>query len=127
MLKHAEEHGVYTELKHIGIESYLDQTDQQFDIIFATDVLVYMGDLEALFKKVAAHLKKGGLFAFSTELAENKEGNFVLRNSGRFAQSDDYILKLAKLCKLKKMINSKINVRMGHNEPIPGRLYILRK
>lgn len=127
MVEKAREHDVYDELHTTSIDGYFKNSTALFDLIFATDVLVYIGGLENLFQQVAEHLKPGGLFAFSTELCTADEGDYVLRNSGRFAHSDPYILRLSKHFDLRKMINADINVRMGHNEPIAGKLYILKK
>jgi len=127
MVEKAQEHNVYDELHTTSIDDYFKNSTALFDLIFATDVLVYIGSLEKLFQQVAEHLKPGGLFAFSTELCTPKEGDYVLRNSGRFAQSDPYVLRLTKQAGLRKMINTDIAVRMGHNAPILGKLYILKK
>lgn len=127
MIEKAKTHGVYDELYAQGIDEYYAGTDEQFDVIFATDVLVYIGALEHFMVESAKHLKPGGLLAVSTELCTPEEGDFILRNSGRFAQSDAYMLKLAKANGLMKMVNADITVRMGHHEPIPGKLYIFKK
>tara|TARA_Y100000780_G_scaffold211112_2_gene210288 strand:+ start:485697 stop:487034 length:1338 start_codon:yes stop_codon:yes gene_type:complete len=127
MIEKSQAHGVYDDLHTQGIEGFYAESDELFDLIFATDVLVYVGALESFMEESAKHLKPGGLLAVSTELCTPEEGDFILRNSGRFAQSDAYMLKLAKANGLMKMVNADITVRMGHHEPIPGKLYIFKK
>lgn len=127
MVELARSHGIYDELYTISIDDYYAKGAEPFDLIFATDVLVYIGALENFMAESAKHLKPGGLLAVSTELCTPEEGDYVLRNSGRFAQSDPYMLKLAKENGLTKLINADITVRMGQQEPIPGKLYILKK
>ena len=69
------------------------------DLIVAADVLLYMRDLTDLFVEVAAALRPGGLFAFSTELAEDSEcggippqgRGWVERQSERIAHSESYV------------------------------------
>eukprot|EP00978_Attheya_sp_CCMP212_P008193 scaffold19167_cov53-Attheya_sp.AAC.3 len=69
--------------------------DTEFDIIFACDVLVYIGDLRPIFRSVSKGLtKKEGYFAFSAELVEevsDSDIQFVLQPCARFAHTQSYI------------------------------------
>lgn len=127
MLDKADEHGVYDELLHTGIHDYLEATDSTFDLIFAADVFVYVGDLTRTFELVADASNKGALFCFSTELAGPEEADYVLRATGRYAQSDSFIQRLASENKFSILLSKDITVRKDQRGDIPGKLYILQR
>ncbi|MBM3535477.1 MAG: tetratricopeptide repeat protein [Alphaproteobacteria bacterium] len=74
MLAQAEARKVYDDLSVAGIEPYLEQTAQRFDLFFAGDVLVYLGTLDRLFAKAAARAMPGAWFGFSVETADGACG-----------------------------------------------------
>ena len=65
----------------------------QYDLIVAADVLVYFGDLGALFAAARNALRPGGRFGFSVESSD--AGDIVLRQSHRYAHSLDYLQRQA--------------------------------
>lgn len=93
MLDKAAARGLYDELVCDDITRYLQARTQAFDLVVATDVFVYVGDLQAVFAAAARALRPQGLFAFSVEYADS--GDFVLRPSKRYAHSEDYLRRLA--------------------------------
>lgn len=127
MLEKSAEHGIYDELAHTGITAYLAGTDKTFDLVLAGDVFVYAGDLTGVFRAVAGHCARGALFAFSTELAAESEAPYILRPTGRYAQSDSYIKKLAGENSFSTLLAKDITVRKDQRGDIPGKLYILQK
>ena len=52
MIKLAEKKGVYSSLVTEPIQSYLERADTSFDVIVASDVFSYVGDLSHLFVEV---------------------------------------------------------------------------
>lgn len=127
MLKSAEEHNIYNKLICGNIDNYFSNNNEEFDLVFAADVYVYIGDLKQTFIDTAERMAKGGLYAFSTELATEGEADFVLRTSGRYSQKDSYILGLAKKCGLEVLVNKEIVVRTDAKGDLDGRLYLLQK
>jgi predicted TPR repeat methyltransferase len=91
MLAKARERGVYDELIVADIEAGLGET--AYDLVLAADTLVYLGDLEAVFAKVAAALRPEGTFLFSVE-AKDGEG-FELGPKRRWRHSEQYLRALA--------------------------------
>jgi predicted TPR repeat methyltransferase len=75
------------------ITNYLQSNKESYDLTFAADVFVYLGDLQPLFEAIADRSASGACLLFSTELSEDQE--YVLRSTGRFAHSERYIRKLA--------------------------------
>lgn len=92
MLAQAAGRGGYDALVKAEAVDFLGDHKGDFDLVFAADVLIYFGDLAALFVAVAGALEPGGCFAFSTERGE---ADWTLLSSGRFAHADDYIDRLA--------------------------------
>jgi predicted TPR repeat methyltransferase len=93
MLARAQALGVYDTLACAGIVPFLEEGGRQWDVLAAADVLVYVGDLEALFAAARRSLRAGGLFAFSVEALE--EGTHALRSSGRYAHAPAYLRDVA--------------------------------
>jgi predicted TPR repeat methyltransferase len=75
----------------------------KWDLIYACDVFVYLGDLSPVFGIVSKHLREDdGVFAFSTELMPNDSDDataegpaYKLQSTGRFAHSVSYLNELA--------------------------------
>lgn len=123
MLKQAERKNIYTELIHADLITGMQQLSQQFDLIIAADVFVYIGSLEEIFSLVKSHLKPGGLFCFSTETAG---ANYQLLSSARYAHASEYITTLAIAQGLSIIEQQSIIPRYQENQPVAGMLYLLK-
>jgi predicted TPR repeat methyltransferase len=87
MIAKARERGVYDELLVADIEAGLGR--ETYDLVVAADTLVYLGDLEDTFAKVATALKSGGTFLFTVE---SKDGDgFELGPKRRWRHSETYL------------------------------------
>jgi predicted TPR repeat methyltransferase len=104
MLARAAVLEVYDELACAGIVPFLQGGDRQWDVLAAADVLVYFGELDALFAAARRALRAGGVFAFSVEALEEGEAaaqeeggsaRYALRPSGRYAHAAAYLHELA--------------------------------
>ena len=100
----------------------MNETSDLYDLILATDVLIYTGPLEVLFAKVRDRLEKGGMFAFSVKRLD--QGTYVLQASTRYAHSEDYVLHLARDHGFHVVYNQ--SVEKMRND-IPGILFWLEK
>jgi len=124
MLEKANALDTYEALLQKDIQEYLsDSTLNPFDLIFASDVFVYMGSLQALFGLIAQKMVKNGFFAFTIETTTNS--HFQLQTTGRFAHSAAYIKKLASDNELPILIQEDITLREQNGVPLPGQLYVL--
>jgi predicted TPR repeat methyltransferase len=125
MLAQARAHGVYDEL-HLGeVHTWLrGATAARFDLAIAADVLIYIGALEDLFRETARNLRPGGWFVFSTEECESAD--YMLLPTGRYAQSEAYIRRLAKPA-FAVVVSDPAIIRMESDKPLMGRLYLLQK
>jgi len=85
MLAKAEGRGVYDELAEAEMVEYLARTRSAFDLIFAADSLIYLGELGPLFEAAHGALRPGGLLAATLETTS--KGAWEQTTSGRFAQA----------------------------------------
>ncbi|MEQ1517299.1 MAG: methyltransferase, partial [Usitatibacteraceae bacterium] len=126
MLSRARERNIYDQLVESDLLSFLQKNDRQFELITATDVLIYVGDLELLFAQISAHLATGGIFAFSTESPPDLDEDFRLETSGRFAHRDDYIERLATLNGMRVVNRIDTVIRTEKATPLSGHIFILQ-
>ncbi|WP_338770278.1 tetratricopeptide repeat protein [Massilia sp. METH4] len=93
MLERAAALELYDGLACADIVPFLRDGSGRWDVLVAADVLVYVGDLAALFAAARQAMRADAVFAFSVETLE--EGTFALRPSGRYAHSGAYLRELA--------------------------------
>jgi predicted TPR repeat methyltransferase len=125
MLAQARMRNVYEQL-HLGeIHAWLQAAaTDSFDAICAADVFIYIGALESLFRDAARILRRGGWFAFSTE--ECASPDYKLLATGRYAQSEEYIRRLA-ATSFDVVIADPAVIRIESKVPLDGRIYLLRR
>ena len=121
MLAKAAERGDYDTLVQAEAEAFLRASPAGFDLIFATDVLIYFGDLVALFEAAAQALAPGGVLAVSTELGET---GWSLLPSARYAHGEDHVL-LAAAPAFEIVERADIALRRDATTVTSGRLYVM--
>jgi predicted TPR repeat methyltransferase len=122
MLAQANRHGSYLALHQAEIAEWLGAcAPLSFDLVTATDVFIYMGDLEPIFRDVARVLRPDGLFAFSVEATVADD--WCLMPSGRYAHSRAYVERLAANEGLGILHHSGMEIRRG----VDGELYVFSK
>lgn len=98
-----------------------------WDLIAATDVLPYIGDLDPFFAGAATKLTPNGLLAVSAETllpAQMQEQDFTVTAKHRFAHSAEYLDGLVQRHGFKTTERLPIDVRYDEGEPIPGYLML---
>lgn len=125
MLAVAATKGCYTQLIHCDIESYLATQTCVFDLVLAADVLVYFGDLAALFTGVSRVLKVGGLFVFTTEVATTS--TYQIGTTGRFAHQRAYLERLALQHQFAIVSYETPVLRRQEGEAVMGHLFVLQR
>jgi predicted TPR repeat methyltransferase len=127
MLAQAHATGLYDELVCADIGVFLAARPQAFDLAVAADVLVYFGDLDALFAQVRGALRPGGWFCFSTEAgADCADGEYVLQPSNRYAHSLAYLRRLALAHGFNLVEAEAAVVRSENGSEVAGHLLVLR-
>lgn len=127
MLEKAKGRGVYDALHCAELGDYLAQAHRTFQLISATDVLIYLGELDTLFGKIATQLAAGGLFAGSIESPADLHAGFRLLPTGRFAHSMAYVTDCAKSAGLAVAQKIPTVIRLEKAVPINGFLFLLKR
>jgi predicted TPR repeat methyltransferase len=123
MLEKAREKGIYDALVEDEIISFLERSLPAFDLIVAGDVLIYIGELESVFRLLPKCLSTEGRMVFSTELFKGK--GYKLLPSGRYAHSTSYVKALAQENGLKILAVQSTKLRKENGRWIAGKIYIV--
>ena len=93
MLERAVARSGYDELHCAELTSWLAEVNEQFDLLFAADTLLYFGDLGWILGLSQHALRPGGWFAFTVEaLPDAVAGSGVeLATTGRFRHSEVHL------------------------------------
>lgn len=125
MLERAEARGVYDELIPAELVTLLASEQATYDLIVATDVFIYFGDLGPPFRAAAAALRQGGLLAFSVERSE--QDGYDLQPTARYAHGAEYVRRTAAAVGLREVAQREGVLRLELGQPVPGLLAIFRK
>lgn len=126
MLIEANKLGAYDALCCCNILELIPGLNRQcFEIVLAADVFVYIGDLDIIFSQLVSIIKADGLLLFTVE-EQTANSTYTLQATGRYAHAQEYISNLAKLYGFTIETNDPITPRMHNEQPIAGRLYVLR-
>ncbi|WOJ92670.1 tetratricopeptide repeat protein [Congregibacter variabilis] len=125
MLAKAEEKAVYDALTTNDVSAMLSSDESRYDLIVCADVLIYIGALDEVFKRVAQRSNPGVRFVLSTELLEGQD--LKLQKSGRFAHSSDYVQRCAKDAGLTLLHKEQIPLRKERGEWLPGELFVFTR
>lgn len=126
MLARAAEKGGYDALIEAEAVAFLTSAIEVFDLVFAADVLIYIGDLEPFFTAAASALASGGLLAMTTERAHDETDGWTLRPSGRFAHGDDYVVAAAGT-RFRLIARQEVALRKEGLQFIRGGLHLLER
>lgn len=93
MIEKARERNVYDRLEVGDIVATLRNAREAYDLLVASDVLCYIGELSDTLAGAHQALRPGGHFAFTVEESQSPE--WTLLPSRRYAHSAGYIRKVA--------------------------------
>ena len=128
MLEEAKKHNVYSRLHNVNLLDALAATDaDEYEIIVAADVFIYVGALDAAIRDSFKVLKPGGWLFFSCESAPVDGPDFVLRKSMRYAQTTGYVKRLLDAAGFAEPSIEDIDLRMEKEAVIPGYLVAVQK
>jgi predicted TPR repeat methyltransferase len=122
MIDAARAKNVYDELAVDEAVGWLDGRDRVFDLVVASDVLPYIGDLSGLFAAVSAALRPGGRFACTGEAGSGE--TYELRTSRRFAHGREYLRSCAERAGLSVVMLAETCGRLEAGEPVPMHLLV---
>jgi len=124
MVRKAERKNIYDRLYVDDIVGRLEILKTQFSLFISFDVFAYIGDLLPLFSCIKRHSAQNSLLVFSTEHTD--DGDFILRNTARYAHSKDYILSIAKQQGFRLEFFTTCNLRYERDGWIIGGLFVLK-
>lgn len=125
MLDKSRQRGGYAHLWWSDLLSFLPREASRWDMIVATDVLLYIQDIEAVLRHVASALRSGGHFVFS--LLSTQEADREQHDDGHYRHGDRYVRGLAAACGFSTLVWREIVLRYEQGKPVDGRLVMLQK
>lgn len=133
MLAKAADKGVYDHLGQADLflppetsGLFTGSASHRATLVSATDVFLYLGNLDSVFMLACELLSPGGIFAFSTEEA-GEDGDVVLRPSLRYAHSRDYIRRCCADFGLIVLADRETTIRNDGGKPLSGMLFLTQK
>lgn len=133
MVALAEERDCYDGLYVAEAETFLEEIGEEeapFDLIVATDVLPYLGDVSRLFAGMAKMASDDAVIGFSTESFEPEhEGaaGYRVLPTHRYAHALAHVEAELSAAGFAVIHREPITVRMEKNRPAPGHLLLARK
>ncbi len=128
MLEEAGKRNVYSRLHHVNLLDALEATDaNEYEVIVAADVFVYLGSLDIAIRDSFKVLKPGGSLFFSCETAPADGADFVLRKSMRYAQSQAYVERLLRESGFATPVIDAVELRQEAGTVIAGFLVAAQK
>jgi predicted TPR repeat methyltransferase len=134
MIEVARQQGGYYKLHVMDIQTYLNKHIDAFDLIIASDVFVYFGDLKTVFASCYKTLRAQGYFCFSVEKLtlheqdhDKQHPHYQLRKTGRYAHANDYIQHISESCGFKLLAQHEAILRYQEDNPVNGDIFLLSK
>ena len=125
MLDKARARGIYTDLVLADFETALPFPDRLYDLVIATDALIYLGELARVYSGAAARLEPGGMFLFTVE--KHSGSGWEQTQANRFRHSEDYLRKLADATGFAVAETEDCATRNEGDAPVPFYAVALRK
>lgn len=125
MIGLARQRDVYDELFVDEIVAFLRVRFAAYDVITATDVLNYIGDLRAVLSAAAQALAVGGTFALTLEKHDGI--GFVLNPTRRFSHSIAYVRSLLAEARLQEVSATEAPLRRQGDEQVTAWVIVLRR
>ncbi|MEL6998995.1 MAG: methyltransferase domain-containing protein [Pseudomonadota bacterium] len=127
MLDEAHERGVYDDLYVAEACDFLEASeDGPWDLIAATDVLPYIGDLGRFFAGATQQLRSAGLVVVSCESEPGQTADYTVGAKHRYAHAPGYISSLLERHGFVTLAFDPITVRYDEGAPVPGYLVVAR-
>lgn len=127
MLAQARQLNIYQSLHETDLISFLEQVTDPFDLLLASEVLIYQGDLSPIMALSHRALKPNGLFCFSIETHSKPLADHWLQKTGRYAHHPHYITALAAEHAFLIQACEPCELRQHGNASLHGLIYVLQK
>lgn len=119
---------LYDELYVGDAVAFVEEIEDEapWNLIVATDVLPYLGDVTALFAGVRRVSAPEAVFAFSTERFDAPGGTYTVGPHQRFHHTLDYLERELAAAGFALLHAGEITIRHEEGAPLPGHLVIAR-
>ncbi len=124
MIEIAKTKNIYHRLQAANIVDYLKECRVSHDFFLAADVFGYVGDLAEVFSLIRECSSPDVLFCFSTETLSGE--GFLLKPTGRFAHSLNYILQLVRDTGWQVIESQSSTLRKERGSWVEGELWFLK-
>lgn len=124
MLEKAQAKNIYDCLEREEITAYLSK-EVKFELIVATDVLCYFGDLQSVCALIKASLTPKGYAIFSIE-EELGGAEYKLYPQGRFKHSLSYLEEVLNKTELKIIVLQQEQLRLEKEEAVLGIIAVVQ-
>ena len=126
MLQKASEKDIYDDLMAFDILQHWT-FPQPFDLIYSSDVFVYIGNLNPILRSASSYLVRGGMIAFSVEKLKDSTAGYQLFPSGRYAHTLTYIESCLRAHGLELSETSESIIRKQSGHDVEGLLIVAKK
>jgi predicted TPR repeat methyltransferase len=129
MLEKARARGCYDDLYEAELTTYLSKNGCVYDIIIASDTLIYFGDLSPVISSAANALRSQGLFLFTVEALANEDtsANFRLNRHGRYSHALEYVGLLLQRAGFEVLSIQQATLRTEASKAVRGLVVSARK
>ncbi|MDJ1157986.1 methyltransferase domain-containing protein [Chelatococcus sp. SYSU_G07232] len=129
MVEKARAKRVYDALAVADLLTFLSAEEEvSADLLLAADVLVYVGELAAIFAAAARVLQHRGLFAFTVQApGAGGEEAFELGEDMRYAHGSGYLRARAAAAGLAVLSLESAATRLDRGAPVPGHVVVLTR
>lgn len=128
MIEKAAQHNVYDKFHLVDVVAAVKATPaNQYHVVAALEVFVYIGDLQEVVPNVLKILMPGGRFIFSCEAAQDGEKDFNLQETFRYTHQPGYLQRLMDEAGFEDVTIKERSVRLHAGEPVNGLLVTGRK
>jgi len=128
MIEKAAAHNVYDRFHRVNILDALEATpSDHYDIITALDVLIYVGNLDAVIPNAYRILLTGGRFVFSCEAGAAGEADYALQSTFRYTHQRSHVQHLLQEAGFGDIDIQDRVLRHESGEPVQGFLVTARK
>lgn len=125
MLAIASSKKIYNQLIEADLTEALQADTNYYQLIIASDVFPYLGDLEEILSLCRARLTREGLLAFSVE---NLKGDaYKLQTTLRYTHAPQYIHRMVAKIGFSILLENAVIGRYQENQPLTMRVFILRQ
>jgi predicted TPR repeat methyltransferase len=125
MIEQAAAKKIYNALHVEEVVAFLHHRPDLYDLFIATDVLIYLGDLQPLFAATARQATPDALFCLSTE--RTGAADWLIQATGRYAHHPDYVRKTAGENGWMELRSAPADIRREGDGWIEGSLFVFAR